>query len=254
MAVVDAIAWVLFSRGIRFVLHYLDDFLFLMPSRSQETTCVKEVVEMTFRDLGVLVAVHKTEGPSTRVTFLGFVLDTDAFQLRLPEEKLGRMRELVDGWRTKRSCTCRELDSLLAYLSHVAVAVGPGRLFLHQLYGLLSAAPKPYHHIRLNLAMRADLAWWSFFLQQWNRISLFHHGLPSVHVFSDASGSFGCGAVVPNGAWFNHMWPSCWSVKDIAVKELLPIVLAAAMWGPRWAGRHILFHTVIWRWYGWFKT
>ena len=49
--------------------------------------------------------------------------------------------------------------------------------------------------------------------------------------------------MVPNGAWFNHMWPSCWSVKDIAVKELLSIVLAAAMWGPCWAGRHILFHT-----------
>lgn len=28
-------------------------------------------------------------------------------------------------------------------------------------------------------------------------------GPPSVLVYSDTSGSFSCGAVVPNGAWFN---------------------------------------------------
>ena len=26
------------------------------------------------------------------------------------------------------------------------------------------------------------------------------------------------------------------------MKELLPIVLAAVIWGPQWAGRHVLFH------------
>ena len=27
------------------------------------------------------------------------------------------------------------------------------------------------------------------------------------------------------------------------MKELLPVVLAAVVWGPQWAGRHFLFHT-----------
>ena len=31
-------------------------------------------------------------------------------------------------------------------------------------------------------------------------------GPPSVHMYLDATGSFGCGAVVPNGAWFNISW------------------------------------------------
>ena len=242
-AVADAMAWALFSRGIRFLLHYLDDFLFIVPPGSQEATRIKEMATMVFRELGAPVADHKTEGPSTQVTFLGFLLDTEEFQLKLPQEKLARMREMVHGWQTRRSCTRRELESLLGHLSHAAVAVRPGRLFLRQLFGILQIAPKPYHHIRLNLATRADLAWWSFFLQEWNGVSLFHHGPPSVHVFSDASGSFGCGAIVLDGGWFNHEWPSCWSAKEIAAKELLPIVLAAVLWGPHWAGRHILFHT-----------
>ena len=70
-----------------------------------------------------MVAVHKTEGSSTQVTFLGFLLNTDAFQLRLPEEKLEQIRELADGRCTRQSCTCRELESLLGSLSHAAVAV-----------------------------------------------------------------------------------------------------------------------------------
>ena len=123
-------AWALFSRGIRYVLHHLDDFLFVTPPQSQEAASVRQVDEATFRELGVPVAAHKTEGPGTQVTFLGFLLDTDAFQLRLPEGKLERMRELVDGWCTRKSCTRRELESLLGSLSHAAVAVRPGRFFL----------------------------------------------------------------------------------------------------------------------------
>ena len=44
---------------------------------------------------------------------------------------------------------------------------------------------------------------------------------------------------------YNHEWPSCWSVKEIAVKELtcMPNVLAVVLWGPHWAGKHVLFHT-----------
>ena len=108
-AVADAMAWALFSRGIRFLMHYLDDFLFVVPPVSQEVACIKEVATTVFRDLAVPVAAHKTEGPSTQVTFLGFVLDTQAFQLRLPQEKLERMRELVHEWRMRRNCTQQEL-------------------------------------------------------------------------------------------------------------------------------------------------
>ena len=84
-------------------------------------------------------------------------------------------------------------------LSRAAAAVRPGRLFLRQLFALLPSAPEPYHFIRLNLSVRADLFWWSFFLEEWNGISLFPQEPTTVHAYSDASGSFGCGALVPDG-------------------------------------------------------
>ena len=95
----------------------------------------------------------------------------------------------------------------LGHLSHAAIAIRPGRLFLRQLFGILPAARTPFQHIRLNVAVRADLGWWAFFLQEWNGIALFPHRVPAVHVFSVALGSFGCGVVVPDGAFLSHEWP-----------------------------------------------
>ena len=105
-------AWALFTTGIRFVLHYLDDFLFFAPPSSQEVAGLRDRASMVFSQLGVPVVTHKTEGPGTRITFLGFELDTVAFQLRLPPDKLERMRVMVQGWRTRQNCTRRELESL----------------------------------------------------------------------------------------------------------------------------------------------
>ena len=74
------------------------------------------------------------------------------------------------------------------------------------------------------------------------RISLFPPKAPSVHIHSDASGSYGCGAVDPAGSYFCLQWPPSWSAVDIAVKQLVPLVLAAVLWGPTWAGCQVLFH------------
>ncbi len=54
---------------------------------------------------------------------------------------------------------------------------------------------------------------------------------------SDASGSWGCGAAWET-SWFQLDWESWKGVKDWSImpKEMLPIVIAAAVWGPQWKG------------------
>ena len=112
------------------------------------------------------------------MTFLGFVIDTRAFQISLPDDKLDRLQETIALWQGRRGCTRRGLESLLGRLSHAAFAIRPGRLFLRQLFALLPCAPQPYHHIRFNLAIQADLSWWVFLLREWNGVSLFPAGPP----------------------------------------------------------------------------
>ena len=145
-------------------------------------------------------------------------------------------------WLPRRLCRRKEFESLLGHLAHAAVVIRPGRLYLRQLFALLSSAPEPHHHIRLNLPVQADLVWWDFFLGHWNGVALFPPGEPLAHVHSNASGSFSCGAFDSDWAWFNTRWPLTWLEVDIAAKELVPLVIAAAMWGARWRGHHVLFH------------
>ena len=61
---------------------------------------------------------------------------------------------------------------------------------------------------------------------------------PSIVLTSDASGSWGCGAY-----WGSQCFQLPWSVTachidiNIATKELIPIVIAAALWGKMWSGQ-----------------
>ena len=149
----------------------------------------------------------------------------------------------MEVWQAKKSCTRKELESFVGHLAYAAMVICPGRIFLRSLFSLLSTTAKPHFHIRVNTSVRADLQWWLCFLQLWNGLSFFPLPSPSRHIYSDASGSFGCGAFDPATGWFQLQWPALWSLIDIAAKEMVPVVVAAALWGRLWEGCHICFHS-----------
>ena len=124
---------------------------------------------------------------------------------------------------------------------------------MRRMFELLAVARRPDHHIRLGAPFRSDLHWWVTFLAEWNGIVMFPtqcFGLPAHQVWTDASGSFGCGAVYPSGhQWIQLQWP--WSLgvgamplgeESITLKELLPVVLACAVWGRQWYRSIVTVH------------
>ena len=82
--------------------------------------------------VGMLVAEEKTMGPSTLLLLLGIELDSEGLQLRLPPEKLEKLRQLVGSWRKRKGCSKRELQSLAGHLNHVYKVVRPGRIEVSQ--------------------------------------------------------------------------------------------------------------------------
>jgi len=94
-ALADAVEWVLKERGVKFVIHYLDDFL--LVGGTDHTACVAQMRTIldTFEELGLPVAMNKLEGPTSCLTFLGFELDTVAMELRLPQTKLEELRREI---------------------------------------------------------------------------------------------------------------------------------------------------------------
>ena len=158
------------------------------------------------------MASHKTERPCTRLVFLGIEVDTVAGELRLPVEKLHRLKTMLREWNDRKACTRRELESLVGSLNHACKVVRPGRSFLRRMLDLLhranlGMAQRPHHHIRLNREFRSDLRWWKTFAGDWNGVSVWKDGeQPTVEFASDASGHWGCGAET-NGYNFSGPMP-----------------------------------------------
>ena len=102
------------------------------------------------------------------------------------------------------------------------------------------------HHIRLTRQAKLDLQVWQEFLLQFNGRSFFLDDNfltgDHLHLYTDASGSIGFGALY-GAEWFYGQWTVSWRSYNISVLELYPIMAAVIVWGGRWANRSVCFYT-----------
>jgi len=198
--------------------------------------------------LGIPLAFEKCEGPTCCLVFLGIIIDTIAMELRLPQEKLLHLHQLIEEWLAKKpraSVRKQDVASLAGHLQHACIIIRPGRTFLRRIFDLLATVAHPDHYIRLSAGFRSDLMWWKLFLGEWNGISLTRaigKQFADVSVFSDASGNWGCGAY-SGSQWFQLPWTGKVVEQQIAVKELIPVVVAAVVWGKQWKGLDVKCHS-----------
>jgi len=103
----------------------------------------------------------------------------------------------VASWLRRQFCTLKELESLVGKLQHASKVVRLGRTFLRRLLELMMGARRGQRFLRSNTTFRADLVRWHPFMEQWNGVAMVQDPEKQntrQHVFSDASGSFGCRA------------------------------------------------------------
>ena len=62
------------NHGVQEAIHYLDDFLVLGHPGYDDCSKALEICMQLCQKLGVAVAPHKTEGPSTKNSFLGILI------------------------------------------------------------------------------------------------------------------------------------------------------------------------------------
>ena len=232
------------NYDVTFLMHYLDDFHTLGPPGSSVCQHNLDRSIDCFSKLGIPLHPDKLEGPSTCLTILGIELDSLNLLARLPQDKFDRITALLEDWSQKRWCKRKELESLIGHLQHACKVVPQGRSFLRRMINLLCAFRRDDHPIRLNQEFFLDLAWWQEFFQSWNGCSFLQYPqwapLPDFEVSSDASGALAHG-VVFQGHWFSGAWLPTQVSQSIEYKELLPLVLAAYLWGPLWASKRVNF-------------
>ena len=140
-AVADTLEWCLRDRGVRHRYHYLDDFIVIGPPHSPVCAEVLDILKQTYAELGVPIAEHKRDGPTTCLTYLGIEVDTVASQLRLPQGKLQNLQTLLSEWGGRKVCKRRQLETLIGTLNYAFKVVRCGRSFLRRMFDLLHRAP-----------------------------------------------------------------------------------------------------------------
>ncbi|CAF1618610.1 unnamed protein product [Rotaria magnacalcarata] len=205
---------------------------------------------MVFKKLNIPLSPSKTIGPVTSLEYLGIILDTDAFEARIPVDKINRMCNLIHQLSRKKRCTKRELLQLIGHFNFATRIIIPGRSFLSYLFHVSCSVDELHYHVRLGKEARIDLSMWEEFLMHWNGRSLFLESSLITNVdlclFTDAAGSYGYGGIF-GSKWFSGNWDDDFirlahHKRNITLLELMPIVISAVLWGANWSRRRIIFY------------
>ena len=131
------------------VTNYLDDFLFMAPTRAG----CKALVRLFFAicdDTGIPIAHEKTEWPMERLVFLGILLDGLNFHLSLPNDKVNKAVNWLSKLTEAKKTTVKELEQITGLLTFFNRAIVPGRVFTRRIYAKFASAKnslKAHHHL-----------------------------------------------------------------------------------------------------------
>ncbi len=232
------------------VVHYADDFLVYGPPGVGLGSCQWMLIKFQelCAELGVPLAAEKTEGPVSSIVFLGLEIDAVRQLVCIPQDKLLKLRGVVDRACLAKKMNLRRLQSIIGSLSFVTRAIPPGRAFLRRLINLTRGLRKPWHRVRITREAHLDLVMWQRFLHSCNGAAIFQDQVwednSEFQLFTDASGSQGCGGYF-QGAWFQAKWPEhiVAASPSIAWMEFFPIVVAVSIWGSDLAGKKVIFRS-----------
>ena len=144
----DAIHWILHQQyRVHHLLHYLNDFFTTGPSNSN--ACQHNLSHMLSLCNRIGMPIKTKSGrTTTRLTFLGIVLDTVTMEASISSERKS-MLTAIHSFSTSKKCTKQELLSIIGKRSFVCKVVPAGRIFLHRLIDLSCSVSKLHHNIRI---------------------------------------------------------------------------------------------------------
>lgn len=170
-------------------------------------------------------------------------------QARLPPDKIEKIRACFEHFEQKKSCTLKQLQSLIGTLNFACKVVPPECPFLQRMIALTRHVSKLHHHIKLNAGFFHDLNMWKEFISHWNGANFFLSSTwldtNMLDLHTDASGALGYGGIFGKN-WFQGKWGTHQMLGQpgisIAWQELFAIVVACQVWGNILQDHRIKFH------------
>ena len=240
------VRWIIINHySITDIVNYSDDFFAVLAKEMGIARSQLAIIIQAFNDMKIPLAEDKIEGPDTSLIYLGIIINSLLMTIEVPKEKLSEATAKLYDWNTRRTCTKRQLKSLIGKLGHICKVVRPGRMFSRRLIDLSTTVKFMHHHITLNSEARADIQWWINFLPQWTATSFIPptRAIRStdLQLYTDAS-DLGYGAIFGN-SWIQGAWSQQETNLSIDYRELFAITAATFTWGYAWKGKRIVFIT-----------
>ena len=99
------------SDGRTNVMNYMDDFLVWATDQESCLEAQRKTTEL-LRYLGFYVSWKKVTAPSTKVQYLGIIINTVDMTLSIPDGKLAELRDLLGRHRKSRTISKKDLERL----------------------------------------------------------------------------------------------------------------------------------------------
>ena len=116
-------------------VNYFDDFI-VIGATLEEATWAQKVVIKILRYLGFYISWGKVTPPSQVRRYLGLDIDSIKMKIRLPEDKLEKLINLLKQYVGKSTISKKELESLGGLLAHCSHVVDGGRTHSRRFYDL----------------------------------------------------------------------------------------------------------------------
>ena len=237
----DAVRHIMCCHGHK-VINYVDDYLgFGVPSDARASF---DLLFDLLQKLGLTVSQKKLVPPTTSVVCLGVEINTVTGTVAIPAEKLHQISDMVNESKNKKTCSKRQLQSLLGHLLYIHKCVRPARFFLNRMLQTLRAG-HIHSRITLDPEFHRDLRWFDRFLPLYNGVSLYDHKKCDHQVHRDACLQ-GLGGGGGGGCWQNLVYhlPVVYGYKNlnIAHLEMVNILVAVRAFCYQWASKSILIH------------
>lgn len=239
----QAVKRIMAGKGYHLLVVYLDDFFIIADSKQECMEALNCLLQL-LRKLGFSINWNKVIDPTTKLTFLGIELDSQAMTLRLPEDKLQCFRSELLSFLQRKRASKRQLQSLAGKLSWAAGVVKGGRVFLRRIFNKISTLKHTSHKTMISTDMRDDIIWWFNFMEKFNGRSTVLDSLPLECVYTDACD--GAAGGVFGQDWFYFNWSQDFPQADnfhINEKEVLAVAVAAHRWAPLWTSKRIILHS-----------
>ena len=245
--------------------HFLDDYIMLDKSTQSVAQLMESFVRI-MNEIGMPISHEKTVGPTSVIEYLGLVLNLLRQLIMIPEKKrsacLAQINEILRIHHERAKVTVKRIQKLAGKLNFICQALPAGRPFIQSLYKLTRSTKvgKPvmqHHHRRLSVEVVADLCMFRSFLMEsalekektvpfLRRLGIYS---TDIQLFADAAGaSQRAVACVFKTSWCQGFWSETTIFNfgfrpNIALLELLAIVMAVEVWAPELTGKTLILRS-----------